>query len=220
MSTKRAIGISVLSSLLTLAVAMALLASSRTAIAQDPESTPVTVAAPQSPEPLSPDSNDVTQPAAPEAPDAVAATSYQHVSGSVFVPLWDTAQAVYAGSGCKYLTGSNLFLNSPLNLPYKSTVTQLRLYYKDTSASNGTLWLARYDDGLAYTYLITLTTTGSGGWGTATASANLLLDYDNYSYTLVWSSAGVASPSLQFCGFRVGYTPPSIFGVALPVLTK
>jgi hypothetical protein len=166
-----------------------------------------------------------TQPLAPNAPKEVeapqAGTNYLHISGSVFVPLYSSTTFAYSGSGCIYFTGGgNNFLQFPLELPYNSTITQLRLYYKDTNAgSNATLYLAQYDDGLGYTYIVTVTSSGSGGWGTNTVSLSQVPDYVNYSYTLLWVSP-VADSSLQLCGFRVAYAPPPIFGAALPLITK
>ncbi len=155
----------------------------------------------------------------PAAPQAI--TRYTHISGSVFQTLYGTTQFAYGGSGCVYASGGgNPYLNHPVELPYDSTVTQLRLYYKDTNASaNAHLWLARYDDGLSFTYIVTATTAGSAGWGTATVSLNRQLDYDNYSYTMVWSQP-VADSTLQLCGYRIGYTSPVTFGMALPTLSK
>ncbi len=221
MKTNHLVPICALFGLLAFAALGALSMSTGVVAAQGPDPTPVSGAASQSPESFVPNSENRAITAAPEQPDAAAVTTnYQHVSGSAFVSLYDTAQTVYSGSGCKYMTGIGLYANHSIILPYNSTVTQLRLYYKDTSASNGTLWLAQYDDGLSYTYLITLTTSGASGWGTATATANIPLDYVNYSYTVLWSPAGVVDGTMQLCGFRVGYIPPSIFGTALPLITK
>jgi hypothetical protein len=165
------------------------------------------------PEPFTPEDSDAPQ----------ATTRYLHISGSVFRTLYSSTLYSYGGSGCVYTNGGgNPYLNYALELPYDSTVTQLRLYYKDTSASaDAKFWLAQYDDGLSYTYIVTATTTTrtGSGWGMTTVSLNKQLDYDNYSYALVWSQP-VAGATLQLCGFRVGYTPPSIFGAALPTVRK
>lgn len=188
-------------------------------------STIATATATRAPDvPRSNNPDDLTQPLAPNAPkesDAPqAGTYYLHISGSVFVPIYSVTTFVYDGSGCLHISGGSNFLQFPLELPYGSTVTQLRLYYKDTNAANnGTLWLAQYDDGLGFTNIVTATTTGNAGWGTATVNLNQVPDYVNYSYTLLWSSP-VADSSMQLCGFRVAYTPPSIFGVALPLILK
>jgi hypothetical protein len=100
------------------------------------------------------------------------------------------------------------FTNASVELPYQSVATQLRLYYKDTSTTNnGILRLARYDDGNAYTYVVTATTTGSAGWGTVTVNFNHFVDYVNYSYTILWAPI-VASSSMQLCGYRLAYVPP------------
>jgi hypothetical protein len=147
-------------------------------------------------------------------------TEYLHIAGSVFVPMWNNVTVTYAGSGCVYLTGSNLFINYPVSLPYNSIIKQLRFYYKDNSATNdGTLRLSRYDDGLDYTDLAELKTSGSTGWGTTTLNLDIPIDYDNYSYVIYWAP-GLASSDLQFCGVRIGYTRPLFGAVALPLILK
>jgi hypothetical protein len=221
MNTKYVVSRKILFSMIIILLTFGIPGSAGKVIAQQPGPQATEAAPLQSPEAADPNASFAILPAAPEMPEEVSATTqYQHVSGSVFVSLYDTAQSVYAGSGCKYVTGSNLFLNYPLVLPSNATVTQVRLYFKDTNPSiNGTFHFARYDDGLAYQYLTTLTTTGSAGWGTATTAVDVPLDYANYSYTMVWIS-GVGDSTMQFCGYRVGYTTPGVFGVALPVVRK
>ena len=93
-------------------------------------------------------------------------TQYRHVAGSAFVPLYSDSGVTYGTKGCTYMTSAtHLFMNYSLDLPADSTITYLRLYFNDTAATDGTLHLARYDDGAAYEYLATVTTWGSGGLG-------------------------------------------------------
>ncbi len=216
MSYKGTIKVAVLSSVITVLLLLAIFAFVSSTLAQngsqgepaDPNTPLTTEADVQSPL----DPNNLGQPLITDAPKEEnapeAVTHYTHVSGSVFGTLYSDATYNYGGSGCVYMAGVNRYLNFPLQMPYKTTVTQMRLYFKDTNASqNGIMWLAQYDDGLNYTYVVTATTAGSAGWGTATVSLNKTLDYDNYSYAMVWSPI-IGDSTMQLCGFRIGYSVP------------
>ncbi len=222
MKTRQVIGLSVLSSLLTVLAVLIVFNSRATAIAQKPASTPtpVKLIAPLNPDALTTNPGEVVQSAVPELPDAATATSdYQHVAGSAFTPLWNPAQTYYASNGCVYMTGTYKYLSYPLILPYRSTLTQLRLYYDDASAEDGILNLVQYDDGLSNTYLYTLTTAGSGGWNYTTIDVSLTPDYVNYSYMLLWRPL-VAGSTMQLCGYRAVYTRPLLGAAALPLIQK
>ena len=145
----------------------------------------------------------------PEEARLPAVTQYRHVAGSAFVPLYADAGVTYGTKGCTYMTNAtHLFMNYSLDLPADSTVTYLRLYFNDTAATDGTLHLARYDDGAAYEYLATVTTWGSGGLGnTSVSGLNIQVDYVNYNYVLLWLP-GVSGNTMQLCGFRVNYLKP------------
>lgn len=113
----------------------------------------------------------------------------------------------------------------PVELPYKATISQLRLYFNDfNAATNGILHLVQLNDGLSlgYTQLMTATTTGSSGTPSFVDAigAPVTLDYDNYSYSLLWYQGTVTDGSLQLCGFRIGYTAPNLFGAMLPYIAK
>ena len=212
MKTRQVIGLSVLSSLMTLLVVFVVLNGSGVAVAQKPDPTPIPIqqVAPQDPNALTVNSEGPAMNQAPELPDAVAATTdYQHVAGSAFVPLYGDAGVTYGSKGCTYMTGpTHLFMNYSLDLPHNSTVTYIRLYFNDTAATDGTLYLAQYDDGASYTYLASVTTSGSSGLGSATVSGlTITLDYVNYNYVMYWIP-GVAGSTMQLCGFRVNYERP------------
>ena len=148
------------------------------------------------------------EPVAEEAP-LLAGTQYRHVAGSAFVPLYGDAGVYYGSKGCTYMTGgTHLFSNYSLDLPHNSTVTYLRVYFNDTSPTDGVLHLAQYDDGASYTYLATVSTSGSSGLGSATISGlTIQIDNVNYNYVLYWMP-GVGDSTMQLCGFRVNYTEP------------
>jgi hypothetical protein len=140
-----------------------------------------------------------------EAPEP-ATTQYLHVAGSAFVPLYADSGVTYGTKGCTYMTSAtHLFMNYSLDLPNNAIVTYVRLYFNDTAATDGTLHLAEYDDGAAYTYLATVTTSGSSGLGYSVVSGlSIPLDYVNYNYVMYWMP-GVSGNTMQLCGFRVGY---------------
>jgi hypothetical protein len=150
-----------------------------------------------------------------------AIASYLRVSGVAFRPMWFSTEIEYDGAGCQHVrSGTDYNLSFPILLPHGSVITELRLDFRDTNpAYDASLSLARFDGGQQTTHIVTPTTTGSGGWGSATVSLNEQLDYANYSYQAQWTQP-VAGSALQLCGLRVTYTPPGIFGVALPMVTK
>lgn len=158
-----------------------------------------------------------------DGPEDVAAPQvgiqYLSVTGSAFMPLASSTTYLYS-VGCVVPLGGGQF-TFPVQLPYNSTVTQLRLYYDDSNATtDGELTLASYDNGPRATISIaSVKTTGAPGWSTATLNFSHKLDYDLYSYALLWSP-NVSDISVQLCNARIGYVPPGIFGLALPVVTK
>ncbi|MBZ0089721.1 MAG: hypothetical protein K8H90_05005, partial [Thermoanaerobaculia bacterium] len=148
----------------------------------------------------------------PERAPLAAGAQYRHVAGSAFVPLYADSGATYGSKGCTYMTAAtHLYSNYSLDLRHESIVTAVRLYFNDTAPTDGTLHLARYDDGGSYTYLASVSTEGSAGWGVVTTSGlQIQLDYVNYNYVLYWMP-GVGDSTMQLCGFRVSYFEPSIF---------
>lgn len=62
--------------------------------------------------------------------------------------------------------------------------------------------------------------SGNSGFGFQIAMGpNHLVDYSNYRYVLFFY-AGETGENMQLCGARIMYTPPSIFGVALPTILE
>lgn len=216
MKTRQVIGISVLSSLVTLLAVFVVLSGSGVAVAQEPDPTPISVqqVTPLDPNALTVNSEEPAMNEATEQPNAATATQdHLHVAGSAFVPLYDDAGVTYGSKGCTYMTSSvHTYMNYSLDLPNHSTVKMIRLYYNDTAATNGTLHLAQYDDGASYKYLATVETSGSSGLGSNTVTdLNIELDNINYNYVMYWMPGGGGS-TMQLCGFRVVYDRP-FFGV-------
>ncbi|KAB2959605.1 MAG: hypothetical protein F9K18_11530 [Thermoanaerobaculia bacterium] len=143
-----------------------------------------------------------------EAPDAV--TDYMHVPGSAFVPMYGDNGIEYAPWGCSYSTGAHGSTNYAVSIPDNSTVTYVRLYYNDTSATDdGVLRFSAYDDGQGGTYEAILETAGSAGMGTTTLSGlSIPIDTVNYSYLMYWTAPPSLGSAIQICGFRLGFQRP------------
>jgi len=158
---------------------------------------------------------------ATEQLNAVAATTDNlHVAGSAFVPLYSDAGVTYGTKGCTYMTGSHLYMNYSLDLPNHSTVTMIRLYFNDTADTDGTLYLAQYDDGETYEYLATVNTSDSSGLGYSTVSGlNIELDNVNYNYVMYWMP-GASGSTMQLCGFRIVYERPFLGATFVPAVMK
>lgn len=224
MKTRQVIGISVLSSLVTLLAVFVGLSGSRAVVAHKPDPTPISFqqVTPLDPNALTVKSEALTMDEATEQPNAVALTTdHLHVAGSAFVPLYGDAGVVYGSRGCTYMTNdTHAFMNYSLDLPNGSIITMIRLYFKDTADTDGTLHLARYDDGATYDYLATVTTSGSSGLGYNTVTGlNIELDNVNYNYVMYWIP-GVAGSTMQLCGFRVIYERPFLGATFLPAVLK
>lgn len=248
MKTRQVIGISMFSSLLTIVMVFAFLAFTNGTFAQAPEPPEEgetdTGGAPAESIPdtnvYDPDKDPgewfgaeavadpdiiLLHPEQVSAPEdtITASPAYLHISGSAFTPLFSDTGATYDTGGCLHTTGTvgHSVLNYGIVLPYAATITSLRVYYNDTNGSvNGTLRLRRMDDGNGYTEITSVSSSGNSGVGYASVTGlTHTIDYVNYSYVVQWYP-GVASSTMQLCGFRIGYTTPTTFGLALPLVEK
>lgn len=144
---------------------------------------------------------------------APAATfSYYTVSGATLRGRSSTAGYTYQSLGCVYSTTSaDTFLNTELPIPDGSIIKYLRIYYKDTSATERVYgYLTRYQPGVVYSDLTIIDSTAAfaGGFGSAlSAELNEVVDNSTYAYTLIGRPSG-ASSSLQICGLRIAYYAP------------
>lgn len=224
MKTRHIVGISALSSLLTvISIAVLLLTGSGAAIAQNPQPTAPPDAAAHYPDGVIPDPN---TPVVPSTPDEAAApevvTEYLHYPGTAFHGVRETDIRHYTANGCVYLDGgTDARANLELTLPYNSTITYMRVYFRDGSDINGSLILTRYDDGGAPLGLDFINTAGNapGLYTYATKSVSATVDYVNYSYALQWAQSNSGS-AIELCGARIGFTRPSIFASALPYVRR
>jgi hypothetical protein len=161
-------------------------------------------------------------PSPEDVSQAAAGTQYLHISGSGFTPMYSDTDATYYSGGCTYSAGSSsthAFFNYPIALPYNSVINSVRFYYYDASATDMTLRIRQMNDGDDWSDVATITSTGDAGLSYRSVSGlTYLVDYTNYSYVVQVQDA--YGSTMRLCGVRIGYTPPGIFGVALPSLSK
>lgn len=170
-----------------------------------------------------PDENKTTS----NGPAAPAQTfSYYLVSGPELQPRSTANGQTYSANGCVYMssgTSTGLLTGAGLHIPDGAVVKYIRLYYNDTNASAGVdAFLTRYAPGSATSDLVSTGSTNAfnGGYGFV-VSSEITETVNNTSYAYIlygWPDS--AASNLQVCGIRVAYYAPSIFGVALPLISK
>lgn len=147
---------------------------------------------------------------------------YWTVVGATFTDLWSSyVDHGFDFGGCKYFISGNVeaaYAMAPVNLPYGSTVTSMRFYYNDNDATFSTLELREYYFTHSYNTLAALDSV-TGQDFVETTILNLPLDFENQIYVLHWYSRLIGNKQ-GLCSVRIGYTTPSIFGSALPVIQK
>ncbi len=166
------------------------------------------------------------QPSAPSpvplAPQSSWPDNWYTVAGAVFLPANSGYSYQYGNSGC-LKSNSPGYWRTSVNLPDGSVVKYLYINYKnDMYSANSTAYLTKYRINGDYADLVSVnsrnyTTTGVTGYF-LDLSGEFTETIDNlqYSYTFIWSG----STTQRLCSVRLGYYPPSIFGVALPLILK
>lgn len=153
----------------------------------------------------------------------VDATVSLRVAGSVLKPRESDVEWEAGGDGgCVYASSGNAYTwwNAPIYLPRDATVTTMRIYVDDTSASNGTGVFTVYD--LYGSIHDEWGVSSSGAGGNAYFQVTIpdhVINYDLYSYVVNWHST-VVGDTVQLCGFRIYYTPPPFLGAFLPATLK
>lgn len=136
------------------------------------------------------------------------------ITGTALTPRDGTVQqGVNSSGGCSHVASGNstAVWNHRAPLPHGAIVNTLRLYYNDTSATNGTAWFTVYDLFGAIVQEWSVSTVGNSGNGfNDTLAIDHEVDYTLYSYLINWRPQ-VTGTSLQLCGFRVFYIDPVIF---------
>jgi hypothetical protein len=222
MKTKLIVGTSFLTTVFTIVVVLIIFSLTSASLAQAPQPDQETNQGPNT----GPD--DVIQDGSPAPVEdalnpALAGTAYLHLSGSSFIQMYSDVEYTYYSGGCVYHSAgsaTHTFMNLGVILPSGSRIHSLRFYYYDTSASASTLRLRQMNDGDDWTDVATVDSVGTAGLGYVTVSGlDYPVDYLNYSYVLQYQGNVIGS-TMRFCGARIGYTPPSVFGVALPYVAK
>jgi hypothetical protein len=137
--------------------------------------------------------------------------SYYHSAGSALRPRDSSVNwTIDPSGGCIYLASGDAYtvLNIHLDVPHGSRIEYLRLFYYDTSASDSTAWVTRYNDEGGIEDVTNVTSDTNTGYGT-TLSAYIehVVDSTNYSYVLNWRPYVIGS-TMQLCGLRVAYRLP------------
>jgi hypothetical protein len=163
---------------------------------------------------------DGNPPESSKGPEQTLAFDYMHASGYAFKSFIEGTTYTNSAGGCLYTTAGASYLFSGVIIPDGSVIEYVRLYYKDTSEANdASLVMYQYGEGSS-TNLLSLSTVGSyPGVRTHSESVNILINNAVYGYGFEWAAPG-NSDTTQICGYRITYTPPSIFGAALPIIQR
>lgn len=145
------------------------------------------------------------------------------IFGSTFEDLYSSEVHGFDLGGCRYydVGSSSTFANATVNLPDGAIITWMRFYYIDTLVDfNSSMELRVYDTTRGYDTPVDLNSTGSGGLGFTQASGlNIVIDNMNHFYMLHMQTNAIED-DMSVCWVQIGYTPPSVFGSALPIINK
>jgi hypothetical protein len=143
------------------------------------------------------------------------------IFGSTFEDLYSSEVHGFDLGGCRYydVGSSSTFANATVNLPDGAVITWMRFYYIDTLVDfNSNMQLRVYDFDRSYDVSVDLNSTGSSGLGFAQASPlNIVIDNMNHIYMLHMQTNAIED-DMSVCWVQIGYTPPSVFGYALPLV--
>lgn len=150
-------------------------------------------------------------------------------SGSGFMPSSNTIGWYYPGplgGGCIHPTALGQW-RANLNVAEGSQITSLWFgYYNYSFSYTTTLRLIRYDQRGPELQIASVQARGytasNSGYQQASISVspNHVVDYSWYSYVFVWDGPNATTNVQELCSAQVGYYAPSVFGVALPLITR
>ena len=148
---------------------------------------------------------------------------YYHISSSIFQGRTSTYSYIYTGSGCFYHTNASTdgFM-APVLISPGSVIKYIRIYYKDTNASDMPLSLRYFDDGISNSDLVSVSTSGNAAGVRTALSAEIThtIDYANYSYGIIaFEGSSFTDSSIQICGVRLAYVQGT-FGLAFPYIAR
>ena len=141
-------------------------------------------------------------------------------AGAVFLPYSNVVTWNYGGSGC-IAPSTTGYWRSSVNIPDGSIMKQIYFgFYNSAASTVSTAFLYRYNYMGSYAAVAQVNSvpgsTVTGYSFTSTIFTNETVNNYTNSYVFAWSG----STTQQLCYIQVGYTPPSIFGVALPSVMK
>ncbi len=158
----------------------------------------------------------------PVAPQSSWPKNWYTVAGAVFQPANSDYSYQYGNSGC-LKSNSPGYWRASVNLPDGSVAKYLYInYYNGMYSANSTAYLTKYKSNGDYADLVSVnsrnyTTTGITGYFLdLSGEFTDTIDNFQYSYTFIWSG----STTQRLCSIRVGYYPPPLFGVALPLVLR
>jgi hypothetical protein len=148
-----------------------------------------------------------------EAPDQVKGWSdyyYLNVAGATLRPRSSTTGWSYASGGCEFVPVGSDVSNIHLDLPDKSLIEYLRIYYYDVvTPTNTTILLSRYNGAGEGSDIASLSSTGNSGYGMQESSLiSVTVSTKDYSYVLNWLPNSDHSDGLRLCGARIAYRLP------------
>jgi hypothetical protein len=161
------------------------------------------------------------QPQSLLAPQAAWPKYWYTVVGAVFLPANSDYSYQYGNSGC-IKSNSPGYWRASVNLPDGSVAKYLYInYYNGMYSANSTAWLTKYRYNGDYDDLVSVnsrnyTTTNVGYFLDLSGEFTETIDNLQYGYVFIWNG----STTQRLCSVRLGYYPPSVFGVALPMIIK
>ncbi len=158
----------------------------------------------------------------PAAPASAYPTHWFTVAGTAFNPSNSSTTYDYDALGCVRPSAAGQW-RVMVNLPDGSVLKWIWFITENysTSSTSSTGWLTRYlwsgtTTDLVYVISDGYSTVGTGIHAKQSTEITSIVDNYNYAYVFVWSG----STTQELCMMQVGYYPPSIFGLALPVVKK
>jgi hypothetical protein len=169
----------------------------------------------------------------PAIPGAEIASSWPShwftVVGATFTPSNSGTNYAYGGSGC-VSASSNGQWRANVNLPDGAVIKYVYFNYYNLGNSPATsVWFTSFKYDGTITDLVNInsrpfSTTGTGYYSDLSSEITVPVNNLNYGYAFIWDGPHITDPGSQspqrLCGVQVGYIPPSVFGLALPIIKK
>ena len=96
-------------------------------------------------------------------------------------------------------------LNIHLDIPDRTRIDYLRIYYYDTSSADSTAWLTTYNGASTTADLVAVKSGGASGYGFKVSTyIGHVVDTSTRAYVLNWRPDQTGS-TMRLCGLRVAY---------------